>query len=57
MDVLFKNQLQSTFVLATLHFYLKILFLSCLGDLFIKVIRVFGDIWKYNEEIRQLKFQ
>ena len=60
LDILSKNQMQSTSILAILYFFLNLPVLSffCgifLSNLFVHLV-AFGSIWQYNVEIRKLKF-
>ena len=53
LDILSKNQSQSTSILAILYLFLKTPVLSCFVGSFYQFIRVFGGIWQYNMAIRK----
>ena len=56
LDILSKNQSQSTSILAILYFLLKITVLSCFVGSFYQILCVFAGIWQYTKEIRKWKF-
>ena len=56
LDILSKDQWQSSSIFPILYLYLKMPVLSCFEGSFVKFIQhVFGGIWQYNVEIRQKK--